>query len=88
MERLPQWRGEGDPPLSIKKALRAARKWITPKSGNGDVSKILLRPLNPDGPGRYASTYFYAIEFCVAPYGNHISCVVLMDGTVLEPIRK
>lgn len=88
MERLPQWRGEGDPPLSLKKALKIARKWITPQSGNGDVNQLLLRPLNPDGPGRYASTYFYVIEFCVAPYGNHITCVVLMDGTVLNPKRK
>jgi len=44
LERLPLWKGRGAPPLSVKKALKIARKWISPKSGDGDVSKILLRP--------------------------------------------
>jgi hypothetical protein len=84
--RLPPWRGEGDPPVSIKKALKVARKWIASKSGDGAVAHILLRPINPDSSEpKYRLSYFYTIEFCVSPYGNHITCVVLMDGTVLEP---
>jgi hypothetical protein len=86
LERLPRWRGEGSPPVSIKQALKIARKWISPKSGNGDIDHILLRPINPDASeSKYRSCYFYTIEFSVSPYGNHITCVVLMDGTVLEP---
>jgi hypothetical protein len=86
LERLPHWRGHGNPPVSLKNALKAARKWITPKSGDGDVDHILLRPINPDdSDSKYRFSYFYTIEFCVSPYGNHITCVVLMDGTVLEP---
>jgi hypothetical protein len=68
------------------KALRLARKWIASKSGDGQVDHILLRPINPDSSeSKYRLTYFYAIEFRVSPYGNHITCLVLMDGTVLEP---
>jgi hypothetical protein len=86
LERLPRWRGEGNPPVSISKALKIARRWIKPKAGAGDVDHVLLRPINPDASeAKYRLTYFYTIEFCVAPYGNHITCVVLMDGSVLEP---
>jgi hypothetical protein len=86
LERLPRWRGVGNPPVSVKTALRVARKWIARKSGDGDVDHILLRPINPDASkSKYRLCYFYTIEFCVHPYGNHITCVVLMDGSVLEP---
>ena len=85
LERLPLWRGEGNPPLSINKALRIAREWITPKSGNGSVDHIVLRPIEPGAESKYKFLYYYVIEFCVAPYGNHITCVILTDGTVVEP---
>jgi len=86
LERLPYWRGEGNPPISIAKALKVARRWIKSKSGNGGVDHILLRPINPDSlKPKYRLSYYYTIEFCVSPYGNHITCIVLMDGTVLEP---
>jgi hypothetical protein len=86
LERLPRWRGVGNPPVSVKTALRITRKWIASKSGDGDVDHILLRPIDPDASeSKYRLCYFYTIEFCVHPYGNHITCVVLMDGSVLEP---
>lgn len=85
LKRLPQWRGEGNPPVSIRQALKVARKWIRPKAGYGEVDRILLRPINPDDDAIYRFCYFYVIQFCVSPFGNHITCVVLMDGTVLEP---
>ncbi|MEI7940213.1 MAG: hypothetical protein WCK27_26310 [Verrucomicrobiota bacterium] len=85
LERVPLWRGKGNPPLSIEKALRIARKWITPQSGNGDVHHILLRAVEPGGESKYRYVYYYVMEFSVSPYGNYITCVVLMDGTVVEP---
>ena len=86
VERLPGWRGEGNPPVSIKEALKLARKWILSKSGNGSVDHILLRPIDPDASeSKFRRCYFYVIEFSVSPYGNHITCLVLMDGTVLKP---
>ena len=86
LERLPRWRGVGNPPVSVKKALKVARKWIASKSGDGEVDHILLRPINPDASeSKYRLCYFYTIEFCVHPFGNHITCVVLMDSSVLEP---
>src|SRR5882672_9623846 len=66
LERLPLWHGEGDAPVSIKRALKIARKWITTKSGDGDIDHILLRPINPDSPEpKYRLSFFYTIEFCV-----------------------
>jgi hypothetical protein len=86
LERLPRWKGHGDPPVSIKKAVKVAQKWISPKGGENDVESILLRPIGPgDMRSKYRFAYFYIIRFGVAPFGNHITCVVLMDGTVLEP---
>jgi hypothetical protein len=85
LERLPLWRGKGNPPLSIEKALRIARRWITPQSGDGDVDHILLRPIGPSAESKYRYLYYYVVEFSVSPYGNYITCVVLMDGTVVEP---
>jgi hypothetical protein len=88
LEHLPHWKGNGNPPLSVKRALKIARKWIAPRSGDGDVHHILLRAINADAlEARYRYSFYYAIEFCVNPYGNHITCIVLMDGSVLEPLR-
>jgi len=87
--KLPAWHPEKkDPPLSVKKAIRIAKSWLVKKGlGGGQIELILLRPVNRTDDGPYRSTFFYVIEFGVAPYGNHVTCVVLMDGTVLEPER-
>jgi hypothetical protein len=80
--KLPEWKPqEGEPPLSPGKATAIASRWIH----GGEMESIEIRPVNRSDSGRYRSVYFYAITFSVAPYGNHKSCVVLMDGTVLEP---
>lgn len=86
--QLPIWKGEGEPPISTKRALKIARKWIASKSGNGEVNRIILRPINADeSESKYRHSFYYIIEFRVNPFGNHITCVVLMDGTVLEPLK-
>jgi len=89
LERLPRWKNtEKAPPLSLIRAIKIARKWIHSKGHGGDIDQILLRLVNPDAlEPELHSTFFYAIEFGVAPYGNHITCVVLMDGTALEPLQ-
>jgi len=91
LEHLPLWKDrKKNPPTSLKRAISIARKWSISKIGHeGDIDQVLLRPIGPDaGESKLCLSFFYAIEFGVAPYGNHITCVVLMDGTVLEPFRK
>ena len=86
LERYPRWHGAGKPPVSVDEALKIARKWIARKSGDGDVDEILLRAINADAiESKFRFSFFYCIRFCVSPYLNHITCVVLMDRTVLEP---
>jgi hypothetical protein len=90
LDHLPLWKdAERNPPISLKKAISLARKWTISKIGHdGDIDQVLLRPIGPDvGQSKLSLSFFYAIEFSVNPYGNHITCVVLMDGTVLEPLR-
>jgi hypothetical protein len=87
LERLPKWNPQrvAEPPLSVKKALKAARKWILTRGvGGGDVEEIVLRPVHPD-EAPFSSVFYYRIRFGVAPFGNHLICIVLMDGSVLEP---
>jgi hypothetical protein len=97
LEHLPLWKeNKGNPPLSVRKAISAARKWIATqnayKSPGYEVESLLIRPIlpsvNQSRSGRfskYSDAYFYKIEFGMPPFENHITCVVLMDGTVLEP---
>jgi len=87
-KQLPIWQpNKGGPPLSLTKAIKIADKWITSKGSRGDVESILLRPVTRNDADPYRFTFYYMIEFGVAPYGNHLTCIVLMDGTVLEPER-
>ena len=87
LEKLPKWYPEkGEPPLSQTNALQIARKWFGSKgvSGTYVVNYILLKGISPHG-GPYQNDYFYRISFGYEnPNLIHMSCIVLMDGTVLE----
>ena len=87
LEQLPKWRPEmgNEPTLSLMNAIKIGKKWIASKGvGTGDVDEIVLRPVHPEEI-RFRSCFYYRIKFSVAPYANHLTCIVLMDGTVLEP---
>ena len=87
MDRLPKWNPQkNDRPLvAVETALKMARKWIFKKAGfRGVVEEIVLRPVHPD-EAPYNSVFYYRIRFQAGPYGNHMTCIVLMDTTVLEP---
>ncbi len=85
LEKLPKWYPEkGEPPISQSAALKIARKWTASRgvSGSYNVDSILLRSVG----GKYQFDFYYRIVFGnVNAYLNHMTCVVLMDGTVLEP---
>ena len=83
---LPEWKPQkGEPPLSLGKAASIASEWASSKNHGGDIESIEVYPVNRSKSGKFTSVFFYASTLEVAPYLNHISCVVLMDGTVLEP---
>jgi len=84
--KLPVWNPrKGEPPLSLGKAASMASEWASSKNHGGDIESIEVHRVNGSSSGKFPSVFFYAITFEVAPYLNHISCVVLMDGSVLEP---
>jgi hypothetical protein len=83
--RLPKWHPSSpEPPLSLEKALRSAKKWIDSKGG-GEIEQVVLRPLRLEDSSPYRHVFYYRISFGVSPYLNHLTCIVLMDGTVLKP---
>jgi hypothetical protein len=86
LQQLPKWNPQkSEPPVSQTMALKIARKWIVARgvSGSYEVDSILLQAVRPD-TGRF--DYYYKIRFGnVNAYLNHMTCIVLMDGTVLEP---
>jgi hypothetical protein len=85
--RTPRWKLErNEPPLSLRTALTSAKKWIAKKGvGGGDVESIVLRPATSNDSSPFRHSFYYIIRFGIAPYGNHATCVVLMDGTIVEP---
>jgi len=88
LEKLPKWHSDKrEPPISQTSALKIARKWIASKgvSGTNVVDYILLQGVSPQG-GSHQFDYYYRIRFGnVNAYLNHMTCIVLMDGAVLEP---
>lgn len=88
LQRLPKWNPDkGNPLISQTKALRIARAWLKSKgvSGTYTVDSIMLRN-DCAGHDEYRFDFHYRIVFGnVNAYLNHMTCIVLMDGTVLEP---
>jgi hypothetical protein len=88
MEILPLWKpGSEEPPLALGKAVQVAKKWIISKgsSTNAWVDNIVIRPIYSEEE-KHRYTFYYNIWFGgVGHYGHHMRCIVLMDGTVLEP---
>ena len=88
LQQSPKWHPEkSEPPISQMKALKIARKWLDSRgvTGTYDVDYILLHAVRP-GVGERRFDFYYRIVFGnVNAYLNHMTCIVLMDGTVLEP---
>ena len=89
-EQSPMWKDRRDaPPLSLTNAIQIADKWVIAKRGGaGDLEDIYIRAIDMESGWKYRNIYFYRIRFAVGTYGNHITCIVLMDGTVVEPQHK
>ena len=85
-KKLPRWEpGAKPPPLSLEKAIQTARAWVVSheKATNHFVAHIEITTLD-SGHEEFSHTFFYRFTFGVGPF-DWTCCVVLMDGTVLEP---
>jgi hypothetical protein len=75
-----------EPPLSMAKATVIAREYVLKKE---DVSKILLESVTlqrMSTRGPFQDIAYYRIQFNLGEF-DHPVAIVLMDGTVVEPIR-
>lgn len=85
-ERLtnaPKWKGQGEPPLSVSRALNIAEKHVGACTNNSCVVEISLTPFCPMTD---AGIYYYNILLGGMSYVGHLRrCIILMDGSVVEP---
>jgi len=89
VEQMPVWKSEGgNPPISINHAVEVARKWVFLQCGDSNpvLNNINLCSINPDEE-KFRYKFYYLVYFGVRPFGNHFTCIVLMDGEVLKPIE-
>jgi hypothetical protein len=92
-KQTPEWRpGKAQPPVPLTKALALAEKWIIKEKGGGkgteagDILSITIA--TPGSDERYLFHYYYKIEYSGSRPFDYMACIVLMDGTVLEPRRR
>jgi hypothetical protein len=90
LEKLPVWKeAEEEPPLQVGKAISLAKTWVLSKgaSTNCYVGTLTFSSLGRSSLNdKYHYVYFYIIQFDeVAQFGSHMTCVVLLDGSIVEP---
>lgn len=99
IKTLPKWiPGKEKAPVSLDQAVQIASKWIGKREFPGDDVSELGRMVNRirietfhvgyRAPEELDHVFFYIIEFEASRPFDYCSCVVLMDGTVLEPEAK
>jgi hypothetical protein len=98
LEKLPKWNERDEPPLSVGKAMLLAKAWVVSKDFNtncyvGSVEfRSVARGTPPVPPNKLSGLpnlrpcWFYIIHFEeVAMVGSWATCVVLPDGSIVEP---
>jgi hypothetical protein len=95
IEKAAGWDEKGEPSLPVGKAVSLAKAWVVSKGGhtNSYVTTIEFvsadRGHPPESPSKFRHFWFYIIRFHeVAQYGSSMTCVVLLDGSVVEPESK
>jgi len=91
INQLPNWKSDGtnvdEPPLSPGAAVRIARKWAVSKGApkNARLQRFYIKLLDWEGTLLpYKCCYIISFE---AGLLDTIDCVVLMDGSTVEPRR-
>jgi hypothetical protein len=92
IEKSAGWDETGEPSLPVGKAVSLAKAWLVSKGGrtNAYVTNIEFCPAYRGAPSSSSSKFrhfwFYIIHFHeVAQFGSSATCVVLLDGSVVEP---
>jgi hypothetical protein len=94
LQKTPEWFPEKqDPPFTIPQAIAAAKKAALadhPKFDDLVTSSVEIRRV---GAFRSKNRWFYRVEFNPVIegqtfFGNDITVVLLMDGTVVKPREK
>jgi hypothetical protein len=83
---LPRWKYVREEiPLPLKNAITIATNWIIAKEGPGVpyIDSIAIDSLNSN-ESEYRYVYYYKFVYSVRFFDQGV-CVVLMDGTILEP---
>ena len=93
LEKQPRWDERDRPPLSVGKAISLSKAWLVSKgfSTNCYVGSIEFRSVDrgapPDSDSKLRPCWFYIIQFEeVAMVGSWATCVVLPDGSVVQPV--
>lgn len=88
VEKAPAWKADADdPPLSARKALRAAAAALAQlvperRDENWKLAALELTPVD----GGWVWTAAYKPLILVATPRSHFRLTVLMDGTVIDPV--
>jgi hypothetical protein len=92
IEKIAGWDEKGEPSLPVGKAVSLAKAWVVSKGGsiNSYVETVEFhsadRGAPPDSSSTFRHFWFYIIRFYqVAQYGSSMTCIVLLDGSVVEP---
>jgi|SRR5581483_8780568 len=86
-QTLPKWNPlKRRPPLSLRRAVKIGARWVqhqVHRNAEPIVNTIALESV-PFDDARGDNVFVYKILFYAAPF-DFRGCVVLMDGSVLEP---
>ncbi len=88
LKKAPKWKlGEGDPPLGVGKAIELAKHWLISKGcdTNAWALELTIRPVGPTDPEYQRICYYNIVFGGVGLYGHFKRCIILMDGTIVEP---
>ena len=86
--KTPSWDGQIETiPLSIGKAITIGKKWV--KNTNPKFEKFIISGIQVSRIGRsdIYDHWFYTLQFRPEGYRFFIPVVILMDGSVVEPIK-
>ena len=86
--KTPRWNGDMNKiPLTIDKAITVGEQWV--KNNNKKFGSFVISGIDISRVGRSEidSYWFYTLQFRPEGYRFFIPVVILMDGTVVEPIK-
>jgi len=93
--KLPAWDPESgkDAPLTYPDAIVKGREWLKIRNPKMDDFKLRTISLERVGYGSIPDRWFYRVDFDPVIgdqklFGSHFFAIVLMDGTVVEPVVR